>query len=402
MAKVRDQLMDRFDERFSLDDETAAWRARAADFAREVLAPVAQAADRAGALPDHVIPALGEAGLIAAPLQRDAGGGGASTLASMCMAEEIGAVDGNVRGFLAVQTGLVCVPLWTFGTEAQHRAWLPGLLAGTAIGSFALTEPGAGSDVGAIATTARPDGADVVIDGEKVWITNGMDADVFLVFAQTDPALRTRGLACYLVPADADGLSRSPMPGNELGHRASTHARLRFAGLRVPASARLGAEREGFRVAMNGLAFGRLHVAAGAVGIQRACTAASVAHARTRRQFGQRIGDFQQVGATLASMATTLDASRLLVHHAARLRDMGQPAAEAAASAAKLYATEAAVRTATAAIQLHGARGYTDELPMERHLRDALALTIYEGTSNVQRVILARHLLGKDEPEATP
>ena len=397
-----DPVLDRFDERYFLDHESAVWRAKAAAFARDVLAPISRDADRAGALPEDVIPALGAAGLIGAPLQTEAGGGGASTLASCCIAEEIGAVDGSVRGFLAVQTGLVCTPLWTFGTQEQHDAWLPGLIAGTKIGSFALTEPEAGSDVGAMQTMAREDGNDVVIDGEKIWITNGVQADVYLVFAQTDPKLRTKGLACYVVPADTPGLSREPMPGNELGHRASNHAHLRFEGLRVPQSARLGAPREGFRVAMTGLAVGRLNVAAGAVGIQRACLSACIAYARTRRQFGRRIGDFQQVGAALADLMTEGDAARLLTHQAARLRDSGQPAADAAVSQAKLYATEAAVRAATQAIQLHGARGYTDELPVERHLRDALALTIYEGTSNVQRVILARHLLGKDEdPGAT-
>ena len=396
MSEYLDPVLDRFDERYGLTEEAASWRARAAAFARDVVEPVARDADRAGALPMDLIPALGEAGLIGAPLQTDAGGGGASTLASCCIAEEIGAVDGSVRGFLAVQTGLVCTPLWTFGTDAQHE-WLRGLLAGTQIGSFALTEPEAGSDVGAMRTVALQHGDEVVIEGEKTWITNGLEADVFLVFAQTDRTLKTKGLECYVVPADTEGLSREPVEGYELGHRASNHARVRFQGVRVPASARLGAPREGFRVAMNGLGVGRLHVAAGAVGIHRACLSASIDYARKRRQFGKRIGDFQQVGATLADMSTACNAARLLTHHAAHLRDTGQPYADPAASAAKLYATEAAVQAATQAIQLHGARGYTDELPLERHLRDALALTIYEGTSNVQRVILARHLLGKDD-----
>lgn len=383
-----------YDDEWGLDAEDAAWRERAARFAQDVLAPVAREADRAGAFDRSMIERLGEAGLIGAPIAKEHGGGGASTLATCAMAEEIGAVDGSIRGFLAVQAGLVLGPLCAFGTEAQ-RAWIPGLLDGTQIGAFCLTEPEAGSDVGAMKTRIREDGEDVVIDGEKVWITNGGVADVLLVFGSVDPDARTKGLACYVVPADTPGLIRDPMPGRELGHRASNHAHLRFEGMRVPKSARLGGEREGFAVAMRGLAGGRLHVAAGAVGIHRACVDACTTFARERRQFGKRIGDFQQIGATLAEMAVSLRASRLLTHHAARQVDAGHDAPEAIA-AAKLRATEAALEATTRAVQMHGSRGYSDTYPLERHYRDAMALTIYEGTSNVQRVILARLLLGKD------
>ena len=365
-----------------------AWRQRAADFACEVLAPLARAADREGRFSRDLVRQMGAAGLID---PRDA-----THLARCLIAEEIGAVDGSARGFLAVQAGLVLAPMLAFAPSHLRDRWSPRLATGEAIGACALTEPEAGSDLGGMRTTIREDKDEVVIDGEKIWITNGGVADVLLVFGQTDPALKTRGLACYLVPGDAPGLTRKPMPGKELGHRAADHAHLVFAGVRVPAGNRLGGACKGFDVAMYGLEDGRLNVAAGAVGIHRACLEASVAYARQRRQFGRRIGDFQQVGATLATMDTKLRASRLLVHHAARLRDRGLDAAHAV-SAAKLYATEAALEAATQAIQLHGSRGYTDELPLERHWRDVMALTIYEGTSNIQRVILARHLLGKDE-----
>jgi alkylation response protein AidB-like acyl-CoA dehydrogenase len=305
-------------------------------------------------------------------------------------------VDGSTRGFLAVQAGLVLAPVLAFAPAALRDAWAPRLAAGEAIGACALTEPEAGSDLGGMRTTIRADGDHVVIDGEKVWITNGGVADVLLVFGQTDPALRTRGLECYLVEGDAPGIAREPMPGRELGHRASDHARLVFEGLRVRRRNRVGEARKGFEVALHGLEDGRLNVAAGAVGIHRACLEASVSFARVRRQFGRRIGDFQQVGATLAEMDVKLRASRLLVHHAARLMDRGLDAAQAV-SAAKLHATEAALEAATHAIQLHGSRGYSDELPLERHWRDAIALTIYEGTSNIQRVIVSRGLLGRDD-----
>ena len=284
--------------------------------------------------------------------------------------------------------------------SALREAWAPRLASGEAIGACALTEPEAGSDLGGMQTTIRTEGDDVVIDGMKVWITNGGVADVMLVFGQTDPALRTRGLECYLVPGDTPGITREPMEGQELGHRASDHATLTFDGVRVPRANRLGEACKGYDVAMLGLEDGRLNVAAGAVGIHRACLDASIAFARERRQFGKRIGDFQQVGATLADMDTKLRAARLLVHQAARLKDRGLDNAHAV-SAAKLYSTEAALEAATQAIQLHGSRGYTDELHLGRHWRDVIALTIYEGTSNIQRVILARNLLGKDEGKSS-
>ncbi|MDA1195138.1 MAG: acyl-CoA dehydrogenase family protein [Planctomycetota bacterium] len=389
--------MQPHDQEYDLPPEAAAWRARAAAFAQNVLAPVAREADRAGRFSRDVVRQLGQAGLIGAALPASAGGGAASALAACAIAEEIGAVDGSTRGFLAVQAGLVLAPLVAHAPAALRDHWAPRLTSGEAIGACALTEPEAGSDLGAMRTTIRPDGDDVVIDGEKVWITNGGVADVLLVFGQTDPTRKTRGLECYLVAADTPGLERQPMPGRELGHRASDHARLVFRGLRVPKAQRVGPALGGMGVAMLGLEDGRLNVAAGAVGVHRACLEASIQFARTRRQFGQRIGDFQQVGATLASMDVALRASRLLVHQAARLKDRGLDNGHAV-SAAKLHATEAALAAATQAIQLHGSRGYSDELPLERHWRDVMALTIYEGTSNIQRVILARMLLGRDEP----
>lgn len=380
-------------------DWTAAeeeWRRRAARFAAEELAPFSRTWDRAGRIPREVFARLGALGFLGLSLPGSVGGGGASVLAGCLVAEEIGAVDGSVRGFLAVQSGLVASPIAEFGSPDQRARWLPGLLAGTSIGCCALTEPGAGSDLGAIATSVRREGEFAVLDGEKTWITNGGIADVALVFATADPAKRHKGLECWIVPTSTPGFRAEPMPGAPLGHRASDHARLVLSGVRVPASHRLGDPGAGFAVAMRGLEVGRLNVAAGAVGIHRACFEAAVAFAKTRRQFGQRLGDFQQVGATLAEMAVDLSASRLLVHHAARLADRGAPSAPAVA-AAKLRATESAVAAATRTIQVHGARGYADDLPLERFYRDALALTIYEGASNIQRLILSRALLGKDE-----
>jgi alkylation response protein AidB-like acyl-CoA dehydrogenase len=381
---------------YALTDADEAWRRRAAEFAEAHVRPGARDADREGRMPAGLVERLGASGLLGATLPRAAGGGDASAVAGCCIAEEIGAVDGSVRGFLAVQAGLVASPIVQFGTPEQKEAWLPGLVSGRTVGAYALTEPGAGSDVGAIATRSVADGKDVVLDGEKVWITNGLSAGVLLVFATSDPALRQKGLDCWIVPGDARGLSREPMPGEALGHRASEHARLVLRGVRIPRANRLGGEREGYRVAMAGLDAGRLNVAAGAVGILRACRDACAEFARTRRQFGHRIGDFQQVGAAIADMDVDLRAARLLTLHAARLRDRAMPTSDAV-SVAKLFATEAALRAATAAIQIHGSRAYSDESPVGRHWRDAIALTIYEGTSQIQRLILSRSILGKEE-----
>jgi alkylation response protein AidB-like acyl-CoA dehydrogenase len=312
----------------------------------------------------------------------------------------MGQVDGSVRGFLAVQTSLVAHTVALEAAPDARERWAGPLARGEAIGCFALTEPEAGSDVAALSTRAEPDGDGVRLSGEKHWITNGLTADVAIVFATRAPGRRD-GIEAWLVPTDLPGVRREPLPGRELGHRASDHARIVLDGVRVPAGNRVGPERGGFGVAMRALERGRLSVAAGAVGIQAACLDACVAFARARRQFGARIGDFQQVGAALADLRVALEASRLLVHHAARRADRGEEGAGADASAAKLFATEAALSAATRAVRLHGARGYSDALPLERHYRDAVALTVYEGTSEIQRMILSRDLLGKDDA-ATP
>ena len=383
-------------ERYGYTAEQEAWRARAERFAREEAAPRARASDREGRFDRELVRALGHEGLIGVGLSKASGGAGAGALSAALVAEELGAVDGSLRGFLAVQAGLVLAPMIEHGTPAQQGAWAARLLSGEAIGCYALTEPGAGSDVAAVATRVRAEGEHAVLDGEKVWITNGGVADVALVFAQAEPGAGKQGLECWLVPTDTPGFEASRMPGRELGHRASNHARLTLQGVRVPRANRLGPARGGYALAMAALERGRLNVAAGAVGAHRACLEAATLFARSRRQFGQRIGDFQQVGAELADMSVELEAARLLVHQAARLMDRGLAHAEAVARA-KLYATEAALRAATKAVQLHGARGYSDELAVERHYRDVIALTIYEGTSHIQRLILARALLGKDE-----
>ncbi len=387
--------------RYGLTAIEEGWRARAEAFAREHVAPVAREADRTATFPLALVRKLGAAGFLGAPLPAALGGGGAGALSTALIQEEMGRVDGSVRGFLAVHTGLVCQTIADYGTDVQKNEWLPRLSSGTHVGCFCLTEPGAGSDVAAMTTRAVTTGDRVVIDGEKHWITNAGIAQVALVFATADPAAGRKGIECYLVPTATAGFATERMPGHDLGHRASDHARVTFRRMEVPSAFRLGPPRSGFAIAMAGLDHGRLGVASGAVGIQAACLDLATAFAKSRRQFGQRIGDFQQIGAKLADLHTALEASRLLVHHAARRIDQGHTATSET-SAAKLFATEAALVCATQSLRIHGARGYSDELPLERHYRDAIALTIYEGTSEIQRLILSRHLLGRDDQTTGP
>jgi alkylation response protein AidB-like acyl-CoA dehydrogenase len=301
---------------------------------------------------------------------------------------ELGRVDSSVRGFVTVQTGLVasCIAQW--GTSAQKERWLPGLTDGSVIGCYALTEPGAGSDARAITTRAQRTGAGWELDGVKHWITNGNVADIAIVFANADA-----GLTAFLVPTHSAGFTRERMPGGELGHRGSDHSRFTFHACNVNQT--LGDPGQGFTVAMDALKHGRLGVAAGAVGILQACLEASVSWARSRRQFGKRIGDFEMVQADLADMAVYEAAARSLVMTAAWMADSKRDNSQAVAIA-KLFATEAAQRAAEKAVIIHGARGYSSEYPVERHYRDVIGMQIYEGTPHIQRLIIARELLGRD------
>lgn len=315
--------------------------------------------------------------------------------------EELGRVDSSIRGFLAVQVGLVTQCILDWGTQGQMDQWLPLLAAGKAIGCYCLTEPGAGSDVAGLTTRAREDSGSWVLTGEKYWITNGNCADLAIVFATVDPLRRAHGITAFLVPTDTPGFRRAPMAGRELGHRGSDHAVIQLDDVRLPAGAVLGEAGGGFEVAMTALGHGRLGVAAGAVGILQACLDACTSFARERRQFGKRIGDFEMIQAVLADMSADTEAARLLTRRAAWLRDRGERNTQAV-SLAKLFATEAAVRAANQAVLLHGGRGYSNDYPVERFLRDSKGLQIYEGTSHIQRIIIARELLGKDEHSAIP
>jgi alkylation response protein AidB-like acyl-CoA dehydrogenase len=381
---------------FELTDEQRRIQSLAREFAASEVAPLAREADASGVFPLHLIGRMAELGFLGATIDPAYGGSGMDALSYALVCEELGRADSSVRGTLTVHAGLVAGCIQDWGTEEQKQHYLPRLASGEWIGCYCLTEPEAGSDAASMTTSVRQEGDEYVISGEKIWITNGNLADVAIVFATRDPGLRHKGVCALLVETGTSGFRREKMPGHELGHRASDHAHIVFEDCRVPRGALLGAEGEGFTVAMSALDRGRLGVAAGAVGVTRACLDACVAFARERRQFGKRIGDFEMIQERLADMAADLDAARLLVYRAAWRKDHGRPATRET-SIAKLFATEAAARAASEAVVLHGNRGYSNEYPVERYYRDIKGLQIYEGTSQIQRIIIARDLLGKEE-----
>ena len=381
---------------FTLTPEQQHIQNMARRFAEEEVTPISREADERGIFPMHLVKRMGELGFLAGPVDREYGGAAMDYVSYALVCEELGRVDSSVRGFLTVHASLVALCIQDWGTEVQKRRCLPRLASGEWIGCYALTEPNAGSDAASIETTASEEGDDYVLNGEKIWITNGLSAHVAIVFASKDRSERHRGICAFLVETDMPGFQRERMPGKELGHRASEHAHITFNNCRVAKSALLGAQGEGFKVAMSALDRGRLGVAAGAVGIAQACLDACVTYTKQRRQFGKRLADFEMVQASLAEMAANVEAARLLVYQAAWIKDQGLPATKAT-SIAKLFATEAAMKAASDAVLLHGNRGYSNEYPVERYYRDIKGLQIYEGTSHIQKVIIARELVGKDK-----
>lgn len=364
-------------------------------FATEEVAPLSREADERSVFPLQLVKRMGDLGFLGAPLA-PAYGGGLDAICYALLCEELGRVDASVRGFLTVHTGLVSLCLQEWGTDEQRRRYLPLLASGEWIGCYALTEPRAGSDAASMETTASEEGGSYVLNGEKIWITNGASARLAIVFASHDRAAGHRGICAFLVETDAPGFLREKMPGHELGHRAAEHVHITLDACRVPQNALLGEPGAGFKVAMSALDRGRLGVAAGAVGIAQACLDACVTYTKQRRQFGRRLADFQMLQATLADMAADVEAARLLVYQAAWARDQGQPTTKLT-SIARLFATEAALKAASEAVLMHGNRGYSNEYPVERHYRDIKGLQMYEGTSHIQRLIIARELVGREQ-----
>ena len=359
-------------------------------FAQERLAPQAARWDREHHFPREELRALGEMGAMGVVVPEAYGGAGMDYLSLALTLEEIGAGDGATSTVVSVQNSVVCGPIHAFGDDAQHERFLVPLARGERLGCFCLTEPQVGSDAAAIATRAERHGDHYVLNGVKQFITTGANADVAVVFAVTDRAAGKRGISAFIVETSAPGY-RVARIEEKLGQRASDTAQIAFEDYRVPVANRLGGEGQGYRIALANLEAGRIGIASQAVGMARAAFEAALAYARERTAFGKPIAEHQAVNFRLADMAVEIEAARQLVWHAAALRDAGEPCLKEA-SMAKLFATEMTERVCSAAIQVHGGYGYVTDFPVERIYRDVRVCQIYEGTSDIQRLVIGRRL----------
>ncbi|HYF73761.1 MAG TPA: acyl-CoA dehydrogenase family protein [Nocardioides sp.] len=370
-----------------LSEEQQAFRDLARDFLDREAVPHRTAWDRAESIDTAIIPQMAEIGFFGLTIPEEYGGLGGDYVTYVLGMEELGRADSALRGIVSVSNGLVGKSILGFGTEAQKQRWLPGIADATILGCFGLTEPDTGSDAGNLSARARRDGDDWVITGQKLFITNGTWAHVALVFARTGGP-GPKGVSAFLVPTDTPGFEAREIKG-KLGLRGQATAELFLSEVRVPADALLGEEGQGFRIAMTTLDKGRVSVAAGCVGIVQGCLEAARGYATSRTQFGRPLASFQLVQELISDLSVDADAARLLVWRCADLIDRGEPFGTAA-SKAKLFASEAAVRAANNAIQVYGGAGYVDEHPVEKYLRDARVMTLYEGTSQIQKLLIGR------------
>src|SRR5918992_1675482 len=373
---------------FELTDEQKLIRETARDFADREIVPVARDNDRAERFDLDLVKKLGDMGFLGPIVDEQYGGRGLDYRTYGLIVEEIGRGDSSARTVVSVQTSLVCSSIQRWGTEDQKHQWLPRLCTGEILGCFGLTEPNTGSDAANLKTRAEKTEGGWRISGQKQWISMGNYAKVALIFAQTDPEKKHRGIGCFLVPTDSEGFSSAEIHG-KLGLRASDTAELSLDAVEVPDEALLGQVGDGFKVAMSALDSGRYSVAAGCVGICQGSLNASVDYAKEREQFGRPIASFQLVQELIADMVVETEAARGLVWRAGWLKDADKPNTTET-SIAKLYATEAAVSCANKAIQVHGGSGHVDDYPVERYLRDARVTTLYEGTSQIQKLIIGR------------
>jgi len=379
---------------FDLTSEQQQIRKLAKDFADREIAPGARERDRSETFPKDVLSKMAPLGLLGGPVPEQYGGMGVDYVSHALITEEIGRVDSSVRTTLSVQISLVELTLLKFGTEEQKRRYLPRLCKGDLIGCFGLTEPEVGSDATKIRASARRDGDAWVLRGRKTWISNGSVSNLALVFAQTDPAKEHKGIAAFLLERDEQPYGSQPIHG-KLGLRSSDSSELILDDVRVPDANRLGPVGDGFKIAMAALDSGRYSVAAGAVGVAQACIDASVAYATQRRSFGKPLAGHQLVQELIADMVVETEAARLLVWRAGDLKNKGRPNTRET-SIAKLYASEIAQRAADNAIQIHGGYGFSDEFPVERYWRDARVNRLYEGTTQIQKLIIGRFATGID------
>ena len=377
---------------FALTEEQQLIRETARAFCDREIVPHAREWDRTERMDTGIVAKLADVGFLGCALPEEYGGMGLDTISYCLVMEELGRADSSVRGIVSVNNGLAGKTIAKWGTQEQKSQWLPRLVSGEALGCYGLTEPGSGSDPASLITRAEREADGWVINGSKIFITLGSWAGVCLVFARTGGE-GARGITCFLVPAATEGFSAVKIDG-KLGLRAQDTAELFLDGVRVPDSARLGDEGAGFKVAMSALDNGRISLAAGSVGIAQGCVDSCLAYAAERRQFGRPIATFQLVQELIADAAVEVEAARMLTYMAAWKADTGQPYT-LAASQAKYYASEVAVRAANAAVQVHGGYGYVDEYPVEKYLRDARVSTLYEGTSQIQKLLIGRALTGE-------
>lgn len=377
---------------FELDEELAMVRDMARDFAVQELDPRARKHDQQGFIDKEVFDHIADLGLWGLTIPESYGGAGMGNTALSLVLEEINRADASVGVTLSVHNSLLGTPIMKFGSEAKKEEWLPKLASGEAIGCYCLTEPNAGSDAAAVQTRAVRDGDDWVISGTKIWVTNGGLASLAIVYARTDPDVsKAKGLSAFLVPLDAPGVVLGS-PEKKTGIRASSTLEIQFDGVRVDGDSLIGAEGQGFQIAMDTLDGGRIGIASQAVGIGRACLEASIKYAGEREQFGRPIGHFQAIQWKIADMSTRIDAARLLTWRAAQLRDKGERCSLQAAQA-KLAASTACNFAADECLQIHGGAGYTDDFQVERLFRDARITEIYEGATDIQRIVIARSVM---------
>ena len=381
---------------FALTDEHEMIRQTARDFAQEKIAPIAAEFDETGEFPFETVKKMGEMGFMGIEVPEEYGGAGMDTLAYVLALEEINKVDAAHGTIMSVNNSLFCYGILRFGSEAQKQNYMRQVASGKAIGAYSLTEPMSGSDAGTMRSRAVRDGSFYVLNGHKSWVTSAPVANYIVVFMMTDAEKKHRGITAFIVETNTPGFTRGKKEP-KLGIRASATSEILFENCRIPAENRLGEEGEGFKIAMTVLDAGRIGIASQALGIAEAAYEASVTYGREREAFGQKIGEFQGISFKIADMKTRIEASRLLVYNAALAKERSKTTGERftmEASMAKLFAAETAMFCAHAAVQIHAGMGYSKELPIERYFRDAKITEIYEGTSEIPRLVISRTELG--------
>ena len=379
---------------FSLSSDQILIRDTVRQFMETEMRPILREYERNEKFPAEEIRRLGELGCCGMLVPDEWGGAGTDTVSYSLMLEEVARVDASTAVALSVTNSVVCVPILKSGTDSQKKKYLTRLAKGEMLGAFCLTEPQAGSDAAGIQTRAMRDGDHYLLNGTKAWVTNGGVSGVYLIFAKTDPNAGSRGVTAFLVQPDFPGFRISRYE-DKMGLRLSRSAEISLQDCRVPVENRLGEEGQGLRIAFESLDGGRVGIASQSVGLAQGALEAATKYAKQRKTFGQPIAGYQAIQWMLADMQTEIEAARALTHYAAWMRDSGAPAAKSGAqgSKAKLYASEMANRVAYKAVQIHGSSGYSRETDVERYYRDARVLTIYEGTSEIQRTVIARDLL---------